>query len=130
MTEIASGLYQCGSAELTDEIARVKPYLIVDLEGSIDPQGEGVGSYLHWGIEDGPLPDTYMLHAVAKLVYACSRSPGGWSVLVHCAAGYNGASLVIGAVLVERGMRGRDAVALIGAKRLGALTSAQFASCL
>jgi hypothetical protein len=61
-----------------------------------------------------PMPNEEMLHELADLVLKCiTKGP----TLVHCAAGINRSSLVLGLALIHQGMKPADAVALIREKR-------------
>jgi protein-tyrosine phosphatase len=79
------------------------------------------GMFLHWPIQDGPLPDEATLRHLARFIAdLVGRS---LTVFVHCDAGLNRSALLVGRVLVERGMSPADAVRLIRARRKGSLSN-------
>lgn len=60
------------------------------------------------------VPDVEMLHDTAEMVLECSKKG---PTLVHCMAGINRSSLIVGLALVKSGMAPKDAIALIREKR-------------
>jgi protein-tyrosine phosphatase len=54
----------------------------------------------------------------------------GHRVLSHCGMGFNRSALVAGLILVELGMSGPEAVALLRSRRAGALFNEVFAEYL
>jgi hypothetical protein len=79
------------------------------------------GMFLHWPIQDGPLPDEATLRQLARFIAdSLGRS---LTVFVHCDAGLNRSALLVAQVLVERGMPPADAVRLIRARRRGSLSN-------
>ena len=84
--------------------------------------------YVYFPICDADLPDLNKLHALAKL--GARLVVNGEKVLAHCGMGFNRSALVAGLVLTYLGMKGEDAVALLGEKRPGALFNENFADYL
>jgi len=62
--------------------------------------------------------------ALADLVADLRRA--GKQVLIHCAGGMNRSGLLVAAALVREGMEAQEAIALIRARRPGALNNRQF----
>ena len=77
------------------------------------------GILVQWPIKDGPIPDAQVLDALASFVDVTLQL--GATVYVHCEAGMNRSALVVGRVLMVRGMNGAEAVARVRARRLGSL---------
>jgi hypothetical protein len=105
--------------------------VIIDMEGGIDdciPTVPNTVLYLYFPIEDAGLPDLHKLYAVA--IMGASLVKAGHKVLSHCGLGFNRSALVAGLILIELGMSGEDAIALLRAKRPGALFNEIFADYL
>ncbi len=102
--------------------------VVIDLEGELDigvPTVPDQVLYVYFPILDDGLPDLGKLHALARLGATLVRD--GERVLSHCGMGFNRSALVAGLVLVELGMEGPDAVALLRERRPGALFNETFA---
>jgi protein-tyrosine phosphatase len=81
--------------------------------------------YVHWGIDDGPLPDLKKLHAHVAVVVMWVRM--GEKVLVHCDAGLNRSGLVNALAVRELlGLSGTQAVAHVRICRQWALCNDTF----
>lgn len=104
---------------------------VFDLEEGLDhgiPAHPNSLIYVYFPIKDEGLPGLHKLHAVAQLGAQLMRE--GERVLVHCQMGLNRSALLAGLMLVYNGMRGADAMALLQAKRPGALYNEKFAAHL
>lgn len=100
-TEIILGrLWQCGDYEIEDLIETVKPGAVINLTMDYHPdRAKFRGCYVHWGFEDGPLPDIQTLEGMVQFVTGLV-----WDdirVVVHCNAGLNRSGLVVGRVMQE-----------------------------
>jgi protein-tyrosine phosphatase len=105
--------------------------VVIDLEGELDagvPTLPNSVLYLYFPIFDEDLPDLDKLHAVARL--GASLVSAGHKVLSHCGMGFNRSALVAGLILVQLGMSGEEAFALLRRKRPGALFNDVFADYL
>jgi protein tyrosine phosphatase (PTP) superfamily phosphohydrolase (DUF442 family) len=120
--EIIPGLYQ--SPTPTEHVFtdgdghQVDINALIDLEGDIDPvvpQRKIGDVYVYWPIEDAELHDALTVRGLAAFISGLVDA--GYRVLVHCKAGMNRASLVIGRVLIHRGMEPEEAVALLEERR-------------
>ena len=104
---------------------------VIDLDGEVDhgvPTLPNHMLYVYFPIFDEDLPDLARLDAVAMLGTRLLES--GQRVLSHCGMGFNRSALVAGLILVQRGMKGADAVARIRSRRPGALFNETFAAYL
>lgn len=104
---------------------------VIDLDGEVDhgvPTLPNHMLYVYFPIFDEDLPDLARLDAVAMLGTRLLES--GQRVLSHCGMGFNRSALVAGMILVQRGMKGADAVARIRSRRPGALFNETFAAYL
>lgn len=127
--EIIPGLYQSGS--LLGEPSLPELDVVVGLETTPDPEPivGGCRLYVHWPIEDGPLPDLELLWDLAALL--AGRLAAGERVLVHCSAGVNRSGLLNAAVLMcHLKLAGAEAVARVRQACPGALQNERFASYL
>lgn len=121
--EIVEGIWQSGHPQPGEQWDAV-----IDLDGD-QPPLEDVAMYVQWPIPDGPAPEHAILVALADLISDLRRA--GKRILVHCAGGMNRSGLVVAAVLVrDDGMCPGDAIALIRARRPGALNNPQFVNHL
>jgi protein-tyrosine phosphatase len=105
--------------------------VVIDLDGGLDhciPDIHNHVLYVYFPIFDEDLPDMPKLQAVARLGADMVRS--GHRVLSHCGMGYNRSALVAGLILVDLGMSGPEAVALMRSRRPGALFNEVFAEYL
>ncbi|KKN83834.1 hypothetical protein LCGC14_0294870 [marine sediment metagenome] len=86
-------------------------HAIVNLSHYDDPDEtiEYAKDYLHWPIDDGPLPN---LDELGLVVYwATQKIREGRRVLIHCDAGLNRSGLVTALVVMEiTGMTGTQAI--------------------
>jgi len=102
---------------------------VIDLDGDIDagiPRAIDHLIYIYFPIYDGnTLPDLNKLYGIAHL--GANLVQSGQKVLSHCGLGFNRSALVAGLILVEMGMSGEDAVALLRKRRPGALWNETFA---
>lgn len=124
--EIVPGkLYQ--SPAITDW-SQVPPdiELVIDLS-DIDPNIPNNITYVHWPIQDGPLPDTGVLETFA--VIGAEFIDEGKKVLSHCGAGINRSSLMNGSIMAQLGGY-PDIVGWIRQHRPGALSNQSFADYL
>lgn len=117
-TEIIEGVWQSGHPRSNEQWDAV-----IDLDGD-QPPLENIALYVRWPIEDGPAPEHAPLVALADLVADLRRA--GKQVLIHCAGGMNRSGLLVAAALVREGMEAQEAIALIRARRPGALNNRQF----
>ena len=104
---------------------------VIDLDGEVDhgvPTLPNHMLYVYFPIFDEDLPDLARLDAVAMLGTRLLES--GQRVLSHCGMGFNRSALVAGLILVQRGMKGADAVVRIRSRRPGALFNETFAAYL
>jgi len=104
---------------------------VIDLDGEVDhgvPTLPNHMLYVYFPIFDEDLPDLARLDAVATLGTRLLES--GQRVLSHCGMGFNRSALVAGLILVQRGMKGADAVVRIRSRRPGALFNETFAAYL
>jgi len=86
---------------------------------------QGLATFVWNPLQDLPvLPDRDTLHDAVGMVLGWHAM--GWRCLIHCAEGHNRSGLIVGLTLRELGMSGADAVALIQAKRPGALGNQVF----
>jgi protein-tyrosine phosphatase len=112
-------------------IKKHKITTIIDLDADLDigvPTIPNHILYVYFPIQDGKIPDEEKLHSVAGL--GSTLIQNGHRVLSHCGLGLNRSALVAGVILVNLGMRGKDAVTLLRQKRPGALFNPKFASYL
>lgn len=112
-------------------IAKHKISAIIDLDGGLDlgvPYIPDKLLYIYYPIHDGKIPEKKKLHALGK--FGANLVGEGHRVLSHCGLGLNRSALVAGLILVEMGMKGKDAVELIRSKRPGALYNPNFSKYL
>ncbi len=125
--QIDENLYQ---SSMIDDVERVKIFdVCIDLAGGVDPDASDFKIYLKWTIEDAGLPDLDILKTIASLGYDLAYKKK-MKVLVHCEKGINRASLLNGAILWMKGMRGQEIVDYIRSKRPGALFNPNFVNYL
>lgn len=86
--------------------------------------------YLRMPIHDADFQSEWErpLRAVASSAYIALQQKE--TVVVHCGAGFNRASLVTGLTLTYLGLTGTDAIAWIRRRRPGALSNESFVSWL
>ncbi|MDP9121067.1 MAG: DCC1-like thiol-disulfide oxidoreductase family protein [Acidobacteriota bacterium] len=105
--------------------------VVIDVDGALDI---GVAEtpdhllYIYFPIEDDGLPNLEKLHGIARLAADMVRH--GHRVLSHCCMGFNRSALVAGLILMQLGISGEEAVALLRRKRPGALFNPIFAAYL
>jgi len=76
--------------------------------------------YVHWPIEDGPIPPEGVMRALCSLLAEwLSRD---LVVLVHCDAGMNRSALIAARVLMAQGMDAEEVIARMRAARPGCLS--------
>jgi protein-tyrosine phosphatase len=124
--EIKEGLFVLSKITQPEIVEGAGIKVLVDLEGWID-RGKltFLTTFRWWMIYDSPtLPEFTELTLIVREAYFWWKA--GYQVGVHCKAGRNRASLVVGEVLKMDGMSGVDAVKLIREKRPGALTNETF----
>lgn len=80
--------------------------------------------YVHWPIEDGPMPDEGTVRALARFIRDMLAS--GRKVLVHCGAGVNRSGMVNARVLIASGEPPARAIEIIRTRRPGALGNGNF----
>jgi len=105
--------------------------VVFDLDGELDsciPTTPNQVLYIYFPIFDEELPDLPKLHALARL--GAQMVEGGHTVLSHCGMGFNRSALLAGLILVQRGLSGEEAVALLRSRRPGALFNSVFADYL
>jgi protein-tyrosine phosphatase len=107
--------------------------VVIDLEGGIDtciPTVPNHCIYVYFPIDDDDqqLPNLIKLGAIARM--AAGLITQGHRVLSHCGMGFNRSALMAGLILVELGMTGTEAVALLRARRAGALYNETFSAFL
>ena len=104
---------------------------VIDLDGDLDigvPSVPDHMLYIYFPIYDEDLPDLVKLHGIATL--GAHLVKNDHRVLTHCGMGFNRSALVTGLILINLGMKGKDAVELIRSKRPGALFNETFESYL
>jgi protein-tyrosine phosphatase len=80
-----------------------------------------------WPIEDGQIPDTNALWAIARYVADVLDRSQRSRVLVHCSAGRNRAALLgTLVVMLSRNVSGAEAIRRVRYKRPGALDNPRF----
>jgi protein-tyrosine phosphatase len=107
--------------------------VVIDLEGGLDnciPTIPNHCIYIYFPIDDDDqqLPDLIKLRAIARM--AAGLISEGHRVLSHCGMGFNRSALMAGLILVELGVPGPQAVALLRERRAGALYNDMFAAFL
>lgn len=107
--------------------------VVIDLEGGVDtciPTVSNHCVYVYFPIDDDDqqLPNLIKLRAIARM--AAGLITQGHRVLAHCGMGFNRSALMAGLILVELGMTGSAAVALLRARRAGALYNEMFCAFL
>jgi protein-tyrosine phosphatase len=125
--EIVPGLFISSEIRDVSVVRAAEISVVIDLAGGFDPPSlaTGLRHYLFWPIEDKPeIPDMYEFVNVAWFGLNCLQAQMG--VLVHCTAGINRSSLLVGKILSLSGMQGSEIVPLISARRPGALTNDVF----
>jgi protein-tyrosine phosphatase len=134
LSEIIPGLYQSGMFDFWPHLAQRGIRIVANMEMALDPdcairhEADGI-IYLHYPMEDGPLPDIERLHWFAGgLATAVDK---GWPVLSHCGAGLDRSGLV-SALIVRRVLHitGEKAVRVVRANRPYALCNTNFSSWL
>jgi hypothetical protein len=125
--QVHERLYQSGSPDTIHDWVEIWKH--IDTVGSLWSESTPLlvtnKIVMQWEIEDGPLPDTGKLHAVASFLAFLHKQ--GDRVLIQCGAGSNRASLVMAEVLmVLTRCTGREAVRVICAAKPGALINATF----
>ncbi len=124
-------LYLSGSIENWQPVHERGITVVIDLEGDVDhgvPTAADEFLYVYLPIHDGDMPNLERLHAVARL--GARMVATGHRVLSHCGMGLNRSALVAGLILMEQGMTGPAAVALLRERRPGALFNEVFANYL
>lgn len=126
---IYPGLYQTSkfSESDFDTLLKLNIGAIIDLEGGVDllPAFVGQENYKYWPIVDEPkLPNLKQLDEVAQ--WGFNKWKEGKVVLVHCRQGKNRSGLVMGKILILKGLNGKEAVALIQSKVPGGLSNIVF----
>jgi len=121
------------SADIDDwtPIRKKRISAIIDLDGGLDigvPYIPDKFLYIYYPIHDGELPNRKKLHAIGR--FGSTLIDEGHKILSHCGLGLNRSALVAGVILVDMGMKGKDAVELIRSKRPGALFNPKFAKYL
>ncbi len=109
--EIAPGLFMSGSlAKSMDYLERGVSAVInlKEIPDSYLPKKLHWGLYVHWPIEDGPMPDAPMVRRLAKFIVGLVED--GRKVLVHCHGGNNRSGLVVARTLIEQGMSAEEAI--------------------
>ena len=107
--------------------------VVIDLEGGLDngiPTVPNHCMYIYFPIDDDneQLPNLIKLRAIARM--AAGLISEGHRVLSHCGMGFNRSALMAGLILVELGIPGPQAVALLRERRAGALYNEMFAAFL
>jgi len=135
LTEIIAGvLWQSDAdpnifAKLLDR--GLSPAMVIDLQEFPVPGLPLDGSimYVHWPIDDGPVPDEGMLSAVEQA--ACAYIDGGGRVVTMCAQGRNRSGLV-SALIAARvlGLAGENAARHVRERVPEALSNEEFARWL
>lgn len=107
------------------------PAMVIDLQEFPTPAVPLDGSvmYVHWPIDDGPVPDERMLAAIEQA--ACSYIEHGGRVVTMCAQGRNRSGLV-SALIAARvlGLTGENAVRHVRDRVPEALSNDEFAAWL
>lgn len=116
------------SGSLTSEEWREKDIsVVVNLEEANDTVFKPLfaaygGVYIHAPIHDeSVVRDPALLRSLTELIVAFMSQ--GRRVLIHCSAGINRSSLLVGRVLIEMGLRPVDAVATVRICRGGVTLS-------
>jgi len=122
--QITDGLFQSGTQLLEPRDCRQFDFTV-----NLAHEDGPCNADIHWGIDDGPLPDTNDLNELAKIV--AQRVHRGDSVLVFCSAGINRSSLVSALALAYiKGISGQQAVEEVRRGRPGALNNPNFVDYL
>lgn len=114
---IEHSLYQSdanSAVALKLEERAIRRAAVLDLHGlaeRIEPQTDGI-VWVRWPIEDGPIVDRSMLHALAA--FGAQAIAGGAAVVTMCTMGRNRSGL-LAAMIASRvcGITGAEAMALV-----------------
>jgi protein-tyrosine phosphatase len=135
LTEIVRGtVYQSdGDSRIAERLHNESliPALVIDLHGisfATDVLEPRI-AFVRWPIEDGPVPDRQLLHALE--LAATSFAAGGGVVVTMCNMGLNRSGL-LSALIVSRLHRisCKEAAQFVRSKRPGALANPVFAHYL
>lgn len=122
--QITDGLFQSGTQLLEPRDCREFDFTV-----NLAHEDGPCKADIHWGIDDGPLPNTNHLNELAKIV--AKRVHRGDAVLVFCSAGINRSSLVSALALVYiKGISGQQAIEEVRRGRPGALNNPNFVDYL
>ena len=128
----AGCLYLSGAIQDWKPVHDLGVSTVIDLEGDIDhgvPTAADQFLYIYLPIHDGNMPQIDRLHAIARVGADLIRK--GHRVLSHCGLGLNRSALMAGLILMyAHQMTGPQVVALLQAKRPGALYNPVFAEYL
>ena len=110
---VIPGLYVSGALTPSRSYLPEGITAIVDLEkkSGFDEYVQPGTLYLHWGISDGPAPETMTARLVALFVQLLAAN--GHRVLVHCGAGINRSNLIIARALMGWGLGADEAIAWV-----------------
>ncbi len=109
--EVAPGLYISGSLTDAAEFLEHDVSAVINLKEETDaclPNKVHWGLYVHWPIEDGPMPDGPTVRTLARFIIGLIAD--GRKVLVHCHGGNNRSGLVVARTLIERGVSPEEAI--------------------
>ena len=116
--EVARGLYMSGELSPSLDLLERGISVVVNLKEKDDshlPKRADWSLYVHWPIEDGPMPKSQTVRALAAFVARLLRQD--LKVLVHCHGGNNRSGLVVARTLIELGMEPNEAVDTVKARR-------------
>jgi hypothetical protein len=131
--EIIPGLWQ-GDQGCGLEAAQQGFDMVVNMTASVDNLAALYPGllYIGWPIDDGPLPSTHIIcaiaEAVAYLYEEVRENEKPWRIMIHCGAGINRAGLIMAAAIkyISPDKKGQEIIDLIRSKRTGALTNPNF----
>ncbi|MDQ4144102.1 MAG: dual specificity protein phosphatase family protein [Actinomycetota bacterium] len=109
--EIGPCLFMSGSLARSMDYLKRGVTAVINLKEIPDsflPKKLHWGLYLHWPIEDGPMPDAPTVRTLAKFIVGLIQD--GRKVLVHCHGGNNRSGLVVARTLIEQGIPPEEAI--------------------
>ena len=116
--EVSTGLFISGSLTKAMRYLDRGVSVVINLQEPTDtflPKKLHWGLYVHWPIEDGPMPDAPTVRTLARFIVQLIDD--GRKVLVHCYGGNNRSGLVIARTLMEKGMSAQQAIKTVKEQR-------------
>ena len=120
LAEVVPGLYIGSNPEPEDPFSLGANVVVSLISTTTERSIPLNGVLVQWPIKDGPVPVPQVLDSLASFIDTTLRL--GATVYVHCEAGMNRSALVVGRVLMIRGMAGAEAVARVRDRRAGSLS--------